>query len=275
MDIVKKIRENFKSAIADKPDSVEAFEYGVSEVAIALNQVAPNAANFQLLFDLLYWDWTKLRNNINPEYLDRICLKYSKFGEAQEHEIKDQQQSAEEWAASLEESDMSPLQALGLAKSECEFIVEKNERSTAIASHKSDIAVPLEICRLMRQFYRADKMYKPSTTSTLKPLLLAKDVVKKSPSTGEELKELIVGRIVGFMKQVRGNTALGRWVIPSQTQEIDAITEFADFIVFNLLEQKWRGDKSQFSSNTGIGLIENAVFYLYILEQDKENSKKR
>jgi len=48
MDIVKKIRENFKSAIADKPDSVEAFEYGVSEVAIALNQVAPNAANFQL-----------------------------------------------------------------------------------------------------------------------------------------------------------------------------------------------------------------------------------
>lgn len=275
MDIVKKIRENFEKAIAEKPDSVESFEYGVSEVAIALNQVAPNAANFQLLFDLLYWDWTKSRININPKNLDRICLKYSKFGEAQEYEIKEQQQSAEEWAASLEESGMSPLQALGLAKSECEFLVEKNERSTAIASHKSDIAVPLEICRLMRQFYRADKMYKPSTTNVLKPLLLAKEVIGKSPrSTGEELKELIVGRIVGFMKQVRGNTALGRWVIPSQTQEIDAITEFADFIVFNLLEQKWNGDKPRFAS-VDIRLIEDAVFYLYILEQDKENSKKQ
>ncbi len=275
MDIGKRIRENFEKAIADKDNSLETFEYGISEVAIALNQVAPNAANFQLLFDLLYWDWTKSRVSINPKDLDKICLKYSKFGEAQEHEIKEQQQSAEEWAKSLEESGISPMEALGLAKSECEFIVEKNERSKAIASHQSDIAVPLEICRLMRQFYRADKIYKTSTTNVLKPLLLAKEVMgKSSRSTGEELKELIVGRIVGFMKQVRGNTALGRWVIPNQIQEIDAITEFADFIVFNLLDQKWNGDKSRFAS-VDIRLIEDAVYYLYILEQDEENSKKQ
>lgn len=276
MDAVQTIRAKFAESISGKDDSVESFEYGLSEVSMLINQAAPNAANFQMLFDLMYWDWTKDRSRINPNELDRICLKYSRFGESQEAEIKDQVKSAQEWANALKENGISPAQALGLAKAECVMIVEKEQRSSAIAAHPSHLAVPQEITRLMRQFYRADKMYNPSTTNVLKPLYLAKEVISKSDSasTGEELKQLVVGRLSAFMRQVRNNTALGRWVVPDNRLEIHAICEFADFIVFNLLEQRWNGSKAQFSSKNGIGLIEDAVYFLYILEQEKENNSK-
>jgi len=267
MDTLTQIRTTFAGKAKD------GFEYAISEVATLMNGAARDAANFQLMFDLLYWDYTASYPNIDPLELDRIALKYSRFGESQEMEIGAQIKAAEEWSLALEENGLDPSEALGLSKSELEMIVDKEQRSSSLVESSSHIAVPLEICRLMRNFYRAQRTapkYSLTATNVLKPLYLAKEVICKSQATNEELKELIIGRVFAFMRQVKANTAKGRWVIPKAELEIGAITEFADFLVFNLLNKKWHGNKSMFSQQAGIGLIEDAVFYLYILEEDKE-----
>jgi len=269
MDILANIR-----AIFAEKSTQGGFEYGISEVASQMNGAARDAANFQLIFDLLYWDYTAVNPKIDPKELDRITLKYSRFGEAQEAQVASQIQSASEWVEALEANSVSPSEGLGLSKLELGMVVEKERTLSSIAQHPSHLSVPLEICRLMRNFYRAQRInHVLSVANVLKPLHLSKEVISKSSSTGEELKELVTGRIAAFMRQVRANTAKGRWVIPKIELEIGAIDEFADFIVFHLLNERWKGDKSMFSQARGIGLVENAVFYLYLLEEEKEKKK--
>lgn len=266
---LKDIKERFLGLVKTGLSFEESAE-GVNSLLCKL----PNAENYQIVFDTLHWYWEgETKNRLRPEELDRICLKLSPFREYQEAEIQKQIESANEWRDALVEAGMSPMDALSLAKVDCEVEVAIESANTAIATSKSDIAIPQEIVRLYRHFYRAAKFYNPDKTNAIKPLLLAKEVITKSSSTKEDLVQEIVGRIVARMNQVRGNNALGRYVVRNKVKEIDCIRRFADFIVYNVLEQKFSEDKSWFSSQKGIGLIEDACYYLYILEQEKENEK--
>jgi CRISPR type I-D-associated protein Csc3/Cas10d len=105
-------------------------------------------------------------------------------------------------------------------------------------------------------------------------LLLAIEVVKSSPSNGEDLVQEVLGRIVARLQQTRSKNAKGRWVVHDQTVERELIYEFAQFLIFNVLEEKFKGDKSAFSSQKKIGLIEDACYALYCIEQDKENQRQ-
>jgi len=270
------IRETFlKNAKADKR-TAEDFEQLIIEAATPLN-AAPNADNFQLAFDALYFLWECKLNIQHGEVIpiperDRIVLKYSRFGEHQEAVIQKQIDEANQWAKDLEEAGIDdPMQTISFSKAEAEFIVAKEQRETAVATHPSPIAIPQRIVQLYRVFYRAEKRYNPEKTNVLKPLLLTKEVISKSSSEGEELAQEILGRISAHMKQIRGKTAKGRWVINDRAEEMRAIKEFANFMVFHVLGEKFNGDKSAFSSKKGIGLIEDACDALYRLEQDKEN----
>lgn len=262
---------NIRNAFLAEVEKGCSYEDAIAAVAPLLNRV-PNAQNFQLTIDFLHWHWEGAgRPPIPVQEQDRIALKYSRFGEYQEAEIQKQVESADEWQQELEEAGLEPLQALSLAKLDCELEVAHSDRNTAIATHPSPIATPQEIVRLYRLFYRAEKKYQPERTNVLKPLLLVKEVIQHSRSTGEELSQEILGRLVAFMGQVRRRAAKGRWVVANTTTELKIMKNFADFIVFNVLEQKFGNDKAKFSSQKGIGLIEDACYALYVLEQDKEN----
>ena len=207
MSTLETIRNTFAKSISTRED----FEYGISEVAQMINGAAPNAANFQLIFDLLYWDWTAKHPPIDPKDLDRITLKYSSFGESQEAEINSQVKAAKEFAGALANNEITPGQALNLSMLELEMVVDRNSYFSASAKSKSHLTIPMEICRLLRNFYRAKDKYNPSATNVLRPLYLAKEVVQKSgQANGEELKQQIVGRISAFMRQIRANTEIGR-----------------------------------------------------------------
>lgn len=259
------IKSKFYSVI----ESGCSFEQAISEVSEMLNQM-PNADNYQLAFDTLYWHWEEVpsREVISPKELDRIAIKYSKFGEHQEHIIQSQIDTADEWREELEAAGMSPSEALFGAKLECEFIVDTNKATTAIAASPSEIAIPQHIVLLYRMFYRST-WSNTSRTNILKPLLLAKEVISFSSSVGEELVQEIHGRIAARMKQVRNSTAIGRWVIADRIKESIAIRVFSEFIVFNVLGEKFNGDKSIFSSRK-ITLIEDACDAIYRIEQHKE-----
>lgn len=265
---LKKLRSDFIQ-IAEQ----DGFEAGVAEVAMRLNALVGNADNWQIVFDLLYWDWTAKHENIHPSELDRISLKYSRFGEHQEAVIRQQVRSANEWRTALEEAGISPVQALSLARGEAEFIVDEEKAKSAIAEHPSPILIPLRLVQLYRTFYRTEKRYGFSNTDAIKPLLRAKEVISKShrDASNEELVMAIGGDIQQLMQKIRAGSAKGRWVIPQREKERAAIYEFAEFVVHYLLAKRFRGDRSQFSSKTGIGLIEDACLYLFHLEQDKEN----
>ena len=271
------IKETFlKNAKADRR-TAEDFEKLIIEAATPLN-AAPNADNFQFAFDALYFLWECKLNIQHGEIIpiperDRIALKYSRFGEHQEAVIQKQIDEANQWAKDLEAAGIDdPMQTISFSKAEAEFIVAKEQREAAVATHRSPIAIPQRIMQLYRVFYRAEKRFNPETTNVLKPLLLTKEVISKSSSKGEELAQEILGRISAHMRQVRAGSAKGRWVISDRAEEMQAIVEFANFMVFHVLGEKFNGDKSAFSSKKGIGLIEDACNALYRLEQDKENN---
>ena len=265
------IKELFLADATPTLRSATDFERLIIKVAPMLNQ-APNADNFQFAFDALYFLWECKLNIQHHEVMpiperDRIALKYSRFGEHQEAVIQQQIDEANQWAKDLEEAGIDdPMQTLSFSKAEAEFIVAGEQRETTVATHPSPIAIPQRIVQLYRAFYRATG---PETTNVLKPLLLTKEVISKSSSKGEELAQEVLGRISAHMKQVRDKTAKGRWVISDRAEEMQAIVEFANFMVFHVLGEKFNGDKASFSSKKGIGLIEDACDALYRLEQDK------
>ncbi|MGL5923750.1 hypothetical protein [Chroococcidiopsis sp.] len=264
--------QEIKTKFCDVMSNGRSFEECIASIAALLNDL-PNAENFQIMFDAMHFVWTETHESVDIDELDRMSLKYSRFGEYQEAEIQSQKDSAEEWRKSLEESGVSPEKALGLARLDCELEVATQNRSTAIGSSKSAIAIPQELVNLYRVFYRAEKRHNPERTNALKPLLLAQEIIRSSRSTGEELSQEITGRISARMRQTRSNNAKGRRVIWNQVEEIAAIKRFSDFVVYVLLEQKFNGDKSEFSSKS-VSIIFDACFFVYVLEQDKENQLK-
>lgn len=268
------IRKNFEYVARNSQD----FHTAAIAVAADMKTIAPNPDNWMLMFDLLHWDWTGFKDNenkflfkqINPAELDKIAKAISPYQEQTEAIIKQQHQSAEEWAKALEACGISPEEGLGLARQELNFIVKQENHSTAIANSPSPISIPLEIVRLYREFYRTESRFKFGTTEALKPLLTAKEVIVKSSSTGLDLELEIAGKIAALMRQIHAKTAKGRWVIAEKSKEQIAISKFAGFITNHVLNEKFKGDKAKFSSKNGIGLIEDACLYIYTLEAEEE-----
>lgn len=264
---LEKLRQAFK-ALADLGGG---FDECLVSVLPALNRLAVDTQNWQLMFDLLHWDWQEGHLPVSPDELDQLSTQLSPFSD-QAQVVQQQQKDAQEWGEALKKSGLTPGQALSLAKLDLEMEAEKNAVLTQTAAHPSPLSLPLAIVRQYRQFYRADKRYNPSRSNALKPLLTAIGVIRKSGSDGEDLANEVAGAVLADMNQVHANTAKGRWVEPSRNVERSLIADFAGFMVYQVLGQKFRGDKSQFSSKSGIGLIEDACYFLYLMEQEKENS---
>ena len=125
------IKELFLADATPTRRSATDFEQLIIEAAPGLNQ-APNADNFQLAFDALYFLWERKLNIQHGEEIpiperDRIALKYSRFGEHQEAVIQQQIDEANQWAKDL--AGIDPMQTLSFSKAEAEFIVAGEQRT--------------------------------------------------------------------------------------------------------------------------------------------------
>jgi hypothetical protein len=143
------LRNDFDLAIAsysgkDLAAAISAFEAGIAAVHLSMNAVLVNAENWQMIFDLLHWDWCAVasRQSIPVTELDRITLKYSRFGEHQEAVVHKQIESAKEWAKDLFESGISLEEALSLSFGEAQMIVHNEQKNTGISKHPSPVAIP-------------------------------------------------------------------------------------------------------------------------------------
>jgi CRISPR type I-D-associated protein Csc3/Cas10d len=260
-------------------DAGKSFEESIEQLVPKINECAAQAHqykadNWQMVIDTLAYIWweSEYRNEkISAERIDALTVKHSPYGKEALAIIAQQKQSAREWAADLEEADMNPFEALAGATQVCERVVAVAQLETALAASPSPIATPQAIVQMYRTFYRASTKYQVKMSDAIRPLRVAIDVVNRSSSKGEALAQEVTGSIAAKMRQIRAGTAQGRWVLSDKQDELAAVSQFSNFIVHNVLGQKFSGDKAQFSSRSGIGLIVDACVYLYQLEQDKEN----
>ena len=248
----------------------QSFSEALMPLLPVVNLSALNAENWQFLFDLLYFTWTGSGGEqMSTSNLDALSLKLSPF-QGQQKIIGKQQQDAAEFAAALHHLGISPSDALSLSYKEAEMARHREALSQQAAAHPSPIPLVVELVEKSRAFYRANKRHNPSRSSVLKPLLLAKEAVLKSRSTGADLQYEVAGAIASMMAQIRGNTASGFWVINQANLERQTINEFAYFFVFHVFEGKLQGSRAEVSSQR-FKLLEDAYWALYLLEQDKEN----
>jgi hypothetical protein len=258
----------------------KTFEAAIEVLIPQINQLAEGcreykAENWQMAIDTLaYVWWAKEIGGEKPsvETVDQISLTHSPFRAKTEAIIAKEKREADEWAAELKEAGMSPFEALGGAMQVCERVVQVDQLEQSLAMHPSPIVVPQAIVQMYRVFYRASARYRIKTADAIRPLQVAIDVITRSSSNGEALAQEVAGAIAAKMRKIRAGTAQGRWVLSDTQLELTAISAFSNFMVYNVLGQRFNGDKSQFSSKiSGIGLIADACVCLYQLEQDKEN----
>lgn len=140
---------------------------------------------------------------------------------------------------------------------------------------KSPIQVPQKLASSYRRFYRANKRYNPSTSSVLKPMFSSREIIQQCRylESSEDLIFAIAGAIEKDMRQVRASTAGGYWVIADRAEERLAILDFARLYVEQVYIGLYKRDRSTFSSEKQIGVIEDTVEMLYRIEQDKENQR--
>lgn len=134
---------------------------------------------------------------------------------------------------------------------------------------RSPIAAPKAIADLIWAFYRPVNRQRSHVLAILES---AKQAVIKAPkrASAEELSMLVSGRVLARMNQIRNGTAKGRWVL-GLADEREAIADFADFLVLAVLDDLWHGDRAQFSAKSGIGLIEDAVYFLMLEFSNKHH----
>jgi hypothetical protein len=268
-ELLEATRKSFKSL---RDSGKLDFSECIICITPTINNLARDKENWQIIFDLLYWDWCESQSSISPEVLDKLSINLSPFSD-QNIEVEHQQKAADDWIRALNESDISPEETLSLSKSFLSDYAKKEDVKTNIATSSSSLAIPQALVHLYMRFYRSSKMFAPDRVDCIRPLLAAIDCIKKSPSSGEELKQEIQGVLAAKMQQIHAGTAKGKWIYDYQERDLErkAISDFASFLVFNVLEQKLRNDKAQFSSAYG-SLLQNACECLYRLELDKEAS---
>lgn len=249
----------------------QSFSEALMPLLPVINLSAPNADNWQLLFDLLYFTWTgEGGDQVSVADLDALSLKLSPFRQQGAAVITNQQQDAVEFVAALNHLGINPSEALGLCQKETQMMSSREDFLQGVVNSPSPMPLVMALVKAIRAFYRANKRHNPSRSSVLKPLLLAKEAVLKSRSTGADLQYEVAGAIASMMSQVRNNTASGFWVINQANLERQAINEFAYFFVFHVFEGKLQGSRAEVSSQR-FKLLEDSYWALYLLEQDKEN----
>lgn len=103
-----------------------SFEQCLVPLLSAIKEIVCDADNWQIIFDLLHWDWTEDKEPVAPEILDAIAKRWSHYGQ-QGQIIEQQIEAAQEWRESLERLGISPAQGLSLARVEADLIKDRQK----------------------------------------------------------------------------------------------------------------------------------------------------
>ncbi|MEN8446709.1 MAG: type I-D CRISPR-associated protein Cas10d/Csc3, partial [Cyanobacteria bacterium J06555_13] len=136
---------------------------------------------------------------------------------------------------------------------------------------------PKQLTELYREFYRANKAYSPKANAVLKPIDIAADTLLKAESSmfhGDALIAVVAAEISKLMDRVHNSTAEGRWVISDRENERQKVLDFARYFVEEVFEGAFSSDRARLAGRQ-INLIRDTCEFLYRLEQDKENQKRK
>ena len=136
---------------------------------------------------------------------------------------------------------------------------------------------PKELTERYRIFYRANKAYSPKANAVLKPIDIAADTLLKAESSmfyGDALITVVAAEISKLMDRVHNSTAEGRWVISDREEERQKVLEFSRYFVEEVFEKAFSGDRARLAGRQ-INLIRDTCEFLYRIEQDKENQKRK
>ena len=141
-------------------------------------------------------------------------------------------------------------------------------------TEKSQLNHPLQLTKLYRKFYKANKLYSPKANAVLKPIDIAAETILKAESTvfhGETLVHAVAAEVTKLMDRVHAGTADGTWVFTNQERdkERQAILEFALYFVEEVFEKLFMGDRARLAGRQ-INLIRDTCEFLYRLENDKD-----
>ncbi len=120
--------KNLRIAFAELAKSEEHFDRCVILIASSLSQLVFDAENWQMVFELLHWDWEGFgRECVRVELLDQLALALSPWKSETAKILSTQQASAAEWAEALQSAGISPMEALGLATLDMKSTVHSAE----------------------------------------------------------------------------------------------------------------------------------------------------
>lgn len=130
---------------------------------------------------------------------------------------------------------------------------------------------PEKIVELYSRFYLAKSKFQPSARGAIKPFCLATQIiVNADPSLeGRGLVNAIAGRLAKLMQQCHSGTAEGYYVILDASQERQAILEFAEYLVYELFEKAFNGDRARLQGRQ-LGYLEDACEFIYRTRQDEK-----
>jgi CRISPR-associated protein Csc3 len=140
---------------------------------------------------------------------------------------------------------------------------------------ESPLNHPKKLTELYREFYRANKRYKPKANAVLKPIDIAADTILKAESSmfhDEALVMVVAAEVSKLMDRVHASTAEGRWMISDREQERQVVLDFARYFVNEVFEGAFAGDRARLAGRQ-LNLIRDTCEFLYRLEQDKENQE--
>jgi len=81
-------------------------------------------------------------------------------------------------------------------------------------------------------------------------------------------------RIFKLMQRVHSFTAEGRWIIAKKDEERQAILDFANYFVKEVLFGAFKGDRARLAGRQ-LNIIRDTCEFLYRLENDKEFQQKQ
>ena len=245
------------------------FSQGLDFWAIAttlepvISENVTNPETWGLLISNILWNAEG-----NTADYDRFCGQYGPKGT--QAKLQREQDEADQWGKDLLEAGINPSEALSLAYSEAQMIAHSEQRFSEISQHRSPLAIPQELTRLVLCFYRPGQTWKASRKNILAILSISAEAILKSPrSSPEELVLIVAGRVLARMNQVRNGTAVGRWVLPKKQDEAQAVFDYAYFLVWHVLDSRFDGDTSIFASKQW-GLICDAIYAIMRIEIEKD-----
>lgn len=127
---------------------------------------------------------------------------------------------------------------------------------------------PKTLVQLYRAFYRAKpNKGKLSSRACTRPLKIALDLlIKEYQATPLELKDFIAASLMKLMQQIHFSTAEG-YAVTGGVAEIEAIKEFARYLVDDYFVGSLNSDRSRIVGNKGALLLHTCEFIYRELER--------